>query len=253
MTRLITRYREWVEADARRWRVSPRMAWWAYLLPLAVVPLLAAIYYLSLEIFHALLVEDGVVETMQVVVLVGVVIFSAALAWRLDRQGRRPAAIIYAVLAVGAAFVAIEEISWGQRILGLPTPDTLGEINEQGELNIHNISVVERLFVVGQFLGAFYALVVPLIVTAGVMPRQTRRLDAALVPPLFLAGALLLPFCYRIARSTVLDAGTYVTNRFGEYAELTLYGAILATVWLGYRRWATERQDDQGRNANAPA
>ena len=249
MTRVTTRYREWVEADARRWRVSSRVAWWAYLLPLAALPLLAAIYYLSLEMFHLLLVEDGVAETMQVLVLAGVVIFSVASAFRLGRQGRRSAAVIYAVLAVGAVFVAIEEISWGQRIIGLPTPDELADINRQGELNIHNIPVVEHVFALGQFMGTFYALVVPLMVAAGLLPRLMRRLDAALVPPLFLGGALLVPFCYRIARYAFLDGGSYVINRLGEYAELTLYGAILATVWLGYRRWGMERPDDPSHSA----
>ncbi len=36
-------------------------------------------------------------------------------------------------------FVAMEEISWGQRIFGIETPETIAEINEQDELNIHNL------------------------------------------------------------------------------------------------------------------
>lgn len=241
MTRLFSRYREWVEADARGWGVSPRVAWAAYLVPLLAIPVLAALYFISFDLFDFLLVEDGLIENAQVVVLVGVVIFAAALAVRLGRQGRRSAAVIYAVLAVGALFVAIEEISWGQRILGLTTPEALDVINRQGELNVHNIPVIEQVFRLGQLVGTFYALVVPLIVVAGAIPRLTRRLDAALVPPLFLAGALIVPFIYRIARYTVLESGTYVTNRFAEYAELTMYGAVLATIWLGYRRWAESR------------
>ncbi len=45
------------------------------------------------------------------------------------------------VLAFAALFffVAMEEISWGQRILGVETPETIEEINEQDELNIHNL------------------------------------------------------------------------------------------------------------------
>ena len=32
-----------------------------------------------------------------------------------------------------------EEISWGQRILNIETPEAIKEINAQGELTIHNL------------------------------------------------------------------------------------------------------------------
>ncbi len=37
-------------------------------------------------------------------------------------------------------FVAGEEISWGQRILKIQTPETLKQINLQNEVNLHNIA-----------------------------------------------------------------------------------------------------------------
>ena len=38
-------------------------------------------------------------------------------------------------------FIAFgEEISWGQRILGIETPESLEGINDQGETNLHNLS-----------------------------------------------------------------------------------------------------------------
>jgi hypothetical protein len=43
------------------------------------------------------------------------------------------------LLALFFVFIAGEEISWGQRILGLSTPETLKEQNIQGEINIHNL------------------------------------------------------------------------------------------------------------------
>lgn len=36
-----------------------------------------------------------------------------------------------------------EEISWGQRIFNFNTPDSLMEVNLQGEFNIHNIGIVD--------------------------------------------------------------------------------------------------------------
>ena len=43
-------------------------------------------------------------------------------------------------------FVAGEEISWGQRIIGLATPDFLIDLNAQGEFNVHNINTLIRWF-----------------------------------------------------------------------------------------------------------
>ena len=46
------------------------------------------------------------------------------------------------ILLVGVVFMvaAGEEISWGQRIFGLTTPEELMKINDQNELNFHNIN-----------------------------------------------------------------------------------------------------------------
>lgn len=45
------------------------------------------------------------------------------------------------LLGLGVFFVicAGEEISWGQRIIGFDTPESLVEINTQDEFNVHNI------------------------------------------------------------------------------------------------------------------
>ena len=42
-------------------------------------------------------------------------------------------------LAVGAWFVAFEEISWGQRLFGWGTPEVFEAYNSEGETNLHNI------------------------------------------------------------------------------------------------------------------
>ena len=49
-------------------------------------------------------------------------------------------------------FAAGEEISWGQRIFNVATPETLKAINAQGELNVHNIIFLSILFVSNFFL-----------------------------------------------------------------------------------------------------
>ena len=40
--------------------------------------------------------------------------------------------------------VALEEISWGQRVFGIATPDSIKLINTQNEISIHNLSAFQR-------------------------------------------------------------------------------------------------------------
>ena len=86
--------------------------------------------------YLVLIREDALVEWLTVVWLLlgGLVLLATA---RRERSVR----LRWVWLLGGAAllFGAGEEISWGQRILGLATPDFLLALNTQNELNVHNI------------------------------------------------------------------------------------------------------------------
>jgi len=62
------------------------------------------------------------------------------------------------IIALGIAFLAFEEISWGQRIFNLETPETFSS-NVQEQITIHNLKSVivylhDFLMIVG-FVGSF--------------------------------------------------------------------------------------------------
>ena len=82
------------------------------------------------------------------------------LTWTLfkDRDARKPGVIL---LAIGTFFVTMEEISWGQRILGFRPPQSFVANNLQGEMNLHNfifINTTVRL----SFWNCAATLVIPL-------------------------------------------------------------------------------------------
>jgi hypothetical protein len=93
--------------------------------------------------------------------------------------------IVFGLMAIAVFVVAGEEVSWGQRLIGLITPAALEAINEQGETNIHNIGFVQAEFWTAELLVGLYCVIVPLAVAARrfVVPW---RPSFALVPPLFL-------------------------------------------------------------------
>jgi hypothetical protein len=90
--------------------------------------------------------ELGIPETVTVVAL-GVAIWAA---WRLFVHRRKVPSRLFGwyVLFLGAAcfLFAGEEMSWGQHWLGFEPPEEIAKHNRQGELNLHNLPLLDPLF-----------------------------------------------------------------------------------------------------------
>jgi hypothetical protein len=133
-------------------------------------------------------------------------------------------------LAAFCAFVALEEISWGQRIFGFEPPEMFLAENFQQELNLHNMLKGKELAGVdleSRTLVAIIALGYGVVLAGvGELARRTRRLDHPLLrvlPPIALspwfAGVALVEIAYPISLA-------------GEACELVL-GLLFAVdaVW----------------------
>lgn len=114
-----------------------------------------------------------------------------------------------------------EEISWGQRLLGFDTPDSIARVNLQRETNIHNLTIfhrrdawgeeksgltlwlsVERMF---SLFWLTYCFVIPLAVGA-IRPirRWLERINLPIVP---LCLGVFFPLNYAIAKFIELGLG----------------------------------------------
>ena len=89
-------------------------------------------------LFFVLGNEDHVVEWLSAGLL-----FAAAgcLAYPLVRAGpkQRPQAVILGLFAAAFMLIALEEVSWFQRVFDLEAPGFLLAANQQAELNLHNL------------------------------------------------------------------------------------------------------------------
>lgn len=83
-------------------------------------------------------VEDGLIEWLTVLALVATMVVCFRRFWRL-RQQAKPL-FLGMTLLFGLAFLfgAGEEISWGQRLLNIDSPEFFLEHNAQEEINLHN-------------------------------------------------------------------------------------------------------------------
>lgn len=88
-------------------------------------------------------VEDGVIETGTAILLLCIGFYMLVKGIR--NQNGRAAWWIICTIAMGVLFVfgGGEEMSWGQRIFGFETPESLKEINRQDEVTLHNIRIGE--------------------------------------------------------------------------------------------------------------
>ena len=114
-------------------------------LPLSFMMYLVVTNANSPSFYKTLVIEDGPVEYATAgVYLIGFVC-GLVLAHRLHAQRNLAWALLYAALSFGFLFVALEEISWGQRIFQLGTPEFIEDRNIQGEIGLHNLSSIRLL------------------------------------------------------------------------------------------------------------
>lgn len=95
-----------------------------------------------------LLAEDGVYESLAAIFcLMGSVVFLYSF-MKIPRKvnyfifssNRNITALIFSLLLF---LLFAEEISWGQRILNIKTPDIIAEVNYQREINLHNLKGIQ--------------------------------------------------------------------------------------------------------------
>jgi len=110
-----------------------------------------AVFLLDGQTVRRLTREDGLVETVGALCFLGAsALFLMAYVCSGDRTlsipgsvRRRSRNLFYLAFSLVFMFGFLEEISWGQRLLGIETPGVLARGNQQNEINFHNLEVFE--------------------------------------------------------------------------------------------------------------
>jgi uncharacterized membrane protein YiaA len=141
------------------------------------------------------------------------------------RQTKRN--ILFLLIAVGLLFIGAEEISWGQRIFHIRTPEVVESLNDQGEFNLHNIEALERTGLSKKgfntaFLGLvfLYAGVIPVVARlSGRFRRFIETLNAPLPPPLLCCVLIAAVVGFELVKRSA-DLGK--ADAIGELPEVNL-------------------------------
>ncbi len=181
----------------------------------------------SADFYFQSLQEDGLLEWMTFwAFLLGCIAFmrSVTITWKADHR------ILWfeISLALFCFFVAMEEISWAQRLIGFSAPQYFLANNFQQEFNFHNtVSIVLReLTLLGVILG--YGVILPLLNLVPGLKQRFARFGIS-VPSL-----LLLPSFAVI----IITHLVYPMRFSGELVELML-GLCFLFVSIGFGNGGT--------------
>lgn len=103
-------------------------------------------------------------------------------------------------IAAAGFFVGMEELSWGQRILGISTPGPLKERNLQGELTLHNLVFLPQLHQIAGFVLLGWAAV-----SLTNLKALLERLGVPVLPPPLLPWFLLTAYYFIVYPSVKAD------------------------------------------------
>ncbi len=120
---------------------------------------LAYLQVSNIELFSSIIKEDSFLEYLQFAFY----LISGFIALKISRCFKKKVVkdyirfYLFLLLSIGLFFIAFEEISWGQRLIGIDTPELIAEINLQKEINIHNLSFFqyEKTYIMYILLGLY--------------------------------------------------------------------------------------------------
>ena len=196
--------------------------------------------------YLAVIGEDALVENVQFVAYFISAIISLTVTLRFFRHRLFVLGISFTILTLILTFIAMEEISWGQRFFGFENSEFMKINNAQHESNIHNLHMFQSKLHKAYILLGLYGTLAWIIKIIPAMRR--RQLVRFSVPDwfmspyfffvMFIYGFLefLSPFAMRVLHNDGFRIGAFVIWRDQEPAELLLALGFLVFVWVNSLR-----------------
>ncbi len=202
-----------------------------------LIPLLtlAALLYLVIartwpnDFFLHLVKEDNFIEYSQFFALLFCSYFALVLA-KGYRKINKIKSLFFSMLFIFLVFTAGDEISWGQRIVGIHTPESVALANRQGEITVHNLRIIPEVaiwfaYLLANTYGTFSHLLV-----------KSRWLWSELIVPRFASVSFLIAFLYS---AVSYPQETRLLSEWSEPAELFMYLGVtyyLLYLYIDYKK-----------------
>lgn len=212
--------------------------------------------FLSDQKISSLASEDGLYESIGAIFFLVASVFFL-ISYMKDKKGNDFSVFslrvqfkknIFFVLLALMFFLGFgEEISWGQRIFDIQTPEAMKEINVQDEINIHNINIfhgknedgerksffalllnIERLFTL---FWLSFCVLIPILYK--IVPRFSNWLDKIALPivPIWIGGFFILN--YILSRIINTFISTEIHHSLMEIKECNFsFLFAIVSIWF---------------------
>ena len=203
---------------------------------------------LPLPIMEIFVMEDGILESLTAVgFLITSICFVIAYFRTKQEEFRASNPLLkrlsYLALALIFFMGAGEEISWGQRILGVETPEAWREVNVQEETNLHNLEIFHNssfeYFNSDRLFAIFWGTLMVGIPGLALLSPKIKGWLQQLVPIFPWSLGLLFVFNYllaKVAKEYFLATGTFQGSRGLSQsvveAKEGVYGFLFMVVGL---------------------
>ncbi len=166
-----------------------------FLISLLLLGIMALIKTWPGGVFNDIIREDNLLENLQVVFYGFSSILFFTISFKYFKSNKL-FFIYFLIFGLGLLFITGEEISWGQRIFGISSPEVVQVNNAQGETTIHNINGLQELqpyiyLVFSGFLSFAWLLV-------SALPNKLRTKYESFVPSKYLIFYFLPIFFFYI-------------------------------------------------------
>lgn len=135
-----------------------------WLLGPAILLFSILIYHINSHYLCLLIWEDGPFEYMQAIIFFVCFFYSLKISKNYKRKKDSLYSFLFLITAIIFFLAAFEEISWGQRLLNIETPEFIEEINYQKEISIHNLNpiqkVLHKILMIAGLYGSFTSVIV---------------------------------------------------------------------------------------------
>lgn len=212
-----------------------------------VFPVFLLLVFLCVKVFwpttyQILLKEDSVVEYVQVFSYLLTAAIAMLVSMQFKKNGKALLGVMYGMLSFLLVLVSLEEISWGQRILDIESPEYFERNNIQHEITVHNLKSVQH------FLPTIYSLVGIYGAFAWIFLRRLAQVSGEsvvgtlhyLVPAWHLSSYFFLCFiintmlAYILPLDSAFGIGSVFNTGFLAWREQELAELFLSFGFLGF-------------------
>jgi len=197
------------------------------------------------HVYDFSLMEDGPLEYVTFWCLLAAAMVALLNGWQMVSRGAGRRRWFYQLVALFGLLVALEEISWGQRMMGVASPSFFVRNSTQEEINVHNVlqkwTGIKFKHLAGCFM-LLYGVVLPFLPTGHRLRAPLDRRGIP-IPPRFLAVGFFM------------GAGAMVDLPSGREEEIgECFFSICLLIFMAHERlWNGQMRGIRPDPARRPA